>query len=261
MGLFRVGWTVFRALGSVLLVGLLIASLVVNGSLMVGGAVGRVAVAAFEAVTGFRSVITQTAEEVAELTAQVAAERRAVQQAKQALEAERRLTRQLKAEVAEARTRTVKFKGKEMPLKSAVTETTQSVTRRARNSAVREVGAIMGEALPGVGIAVIVGVTAAELSDLCDTIRDMKALQAAIDDATSLDPDVLTVCSMEVKSKEQIRADLEAAPNIAWTQAQIWVPALKDMYPSIAWQSYRGKLAHWLPSLWESTSPESSTGP
>lgn len=261
MGLFRVGWAVFRALGATLLAGLLVASLLVNGSLMVGGAVGSVAVAAFEALSGLRSPITQTAEEVAELTAEVAGltaevagltaevekERRAAQQAKLARDAERRSNRQLKVELEEARMRTVKFRGREVPLKSAVIETTKSVTGRARNSALREVGAMMGESLPVVGIAVIAAVTAAELHDLCDTIRDMKALQAAIDGETSLDPDAMTVCSMEVKSKEQITADLEAAPNIAWAEAQTWVPALKEMYPGIEWQSYRGALALWLP--------------
>lgn len=61
----------------------------------------------------------------------------------------------------------VDIRGKRVPVRQAVKETTEKAAKRIATATARNVLTMPGEALPFVGIAVVVGATAWEVSDAC----------------------------------------------------------------------------------------------
>ncbi|MFP7572474.1 hypothetical protein, partial [Marivita sp. S2033] len=228
-------------------VSVLLFSIAFNITAIFGGAIFTTVSGAFGALTGARTLVASHADEVADLNAEIFAERRvqrelrgdvadltgdlavahtanrqlrdqatelgeevtssrlALRQARSEitdltdnLAAERLARRQLREEIGEG---LVNFGGRRVALRQAVEETADKVSSRATKSATREIGTMAGEAIPYVGTAVIVGVTALEINDLCRTIQDMNALKRAFNRELEPSPEELTVCSMSVPSR------------------------------------------------------------
>jgi hypothetical protein len=59
-------------------------------------------------------------------------------------------------------------------------ETARKVSRRVQRGAARNISSVAAEAIPFVGIAVIVGALSLEVKDACDTAADMAGLEAAL---------------------------------------------------------------------------------
>jgi hypothetical protein len=125
--------------------------------------------------------------------------------------------------------RTVTYRGQKKRLAEAVADTTKRVSARTAKGAARNVGSIAGEAIPVAGIAVVVGVTAWELKDACDTMKDLRALELATDPKASEDPSVAEVCGLEVPTKEQAWEVVKASPRQAWERAKEYVPELPEL--------------------------------
>ena len=125
--------------------------------------------------------------------------------------------------------RTVTYRGQKKRLAAAVADTTKRVSTRTAKGAARNVGSIAGEAIPVAGIAVVVGVTAWELTDACDTMKDLRALELATDPTASEDPSVAEVCGLEVPSKEQVWEVVKASPGHAWEKAKGYVSDLPEL--------------------------------
>ncbi|HAZ95356.1 MAG TPA: hypothetical protein DCW94_06650 [Porticoccaceae bacterium] len=123
--------------------------------------------------------------------------------------------------------RVVKFKGKKMRVADAVGTTTQGIKRRALRTSTRSVSSIAVEAIPYAGIAAIVGVTAWEIKDLCDTVKDVEALNHA------LNPDHLvldnqdSVCSVTIPSKSEILAKAQNASEDLRTKVSLFLEGLQ----------------------------------
>ena len=99
----------------------------------------------------------------------------------------------------------VNFKGKKVTVAQAVGSTTSGVKRRAAKTAAKSVSAMAFEATPFIGTAAIVSVTAWELKDLCETAKDMDALNRALNPDETTDADQTSVCSIAVPTKEELR--------------------------------------------------------
>ena len=99
----------------------------------------------------------------------------------------------------------VNFKGQKVTVAQAVGSTTSGVKRRAAKTAAKSISAMAFEATPLIGTAVIVGVTMAELRDLCETAKDMDALNRALNPDETTDADQTSVCSIAVPTKEELR--------------------------------------------------------
>ncbi|MDA8682445.1 hypothetical protein N9M08_07910 [Porticoccaceae bacterium] len=99
----------------------------------------------------------------------------------------------------------VKFKGKKVTVAEAVGSTTRGIKRRAVKTATKSVGAMAFEAAPFVGPAIIVSVTAWELKDLCDTAKDMDALNKALNPDEVANTDEISVCAISVPSTEELK--------------------------------------------------------
>ena len=139
----------------------------------------------------------------------------------------------------------VPFKGKKVAINAAIDETADTIGKRAQKSATREITSMPGEALPYLGTAVIVGVTALEISDLCATLKDISALKRAFNPSFQQSEEELEVCSIKVPPKEEIVAAIKASPKKVWVAAKEVLPTvdeLKEMeMPDVDWSEVWGK--------------------
>ncbi|KJS45093.1 MAG: hypothetical protein VR71_03280 [Roseovarius sp. BRH_c41] len=230
---------------------LLVTSLALNIAMFIGGVLYNAASSAFHAATGLRTVAMQHADEVADLSGELSQERAAKRKAKSELTeatgdlaAERATTKKLRSELKEA-VPTVVFKGKRVAAKAAVATTAGRISRRAAATSTREIGSMAGEALPYLGIAVIVGATMLELKDICDTLKDMNELRKAFDPDAATSDEQHTVCAQRVPTRAELWVLVKSSPGEVWERTRNAVPALSEMknyeLPIVDW-----KLFPWL---------------
>lgn len=230
----------------VLIVVALALSITLNIALFVGGSIYKMASSAFGALSGIRTVAAQHADEVARLGSDLAQERAAKRQLRSelsdvagSLASERSVTRKLRSELTDPLSSSVIYRGQKVALRDAVDMTATRISRRAVVTSSREVGAMAGEAMPYIGVAVIVGVTALELKDLCDTLKDMSELKRSMSLESSIGEDENTVCSIEPPTRQELWETAKASPEEAWSAARDAVPTLQELkdieMPNIEW--------------------------
>ena len=142
---------------------------------------------------------------------------------------ERTTKRALKATMRNLSVGMVSFKGKKVAVQKAVEVTANKIGKRAQKSAARNVASMPGEAIPWLGTAVIVGVTALELHDLCATIKDMTELKRAFDPTLTSSEEELEVCAITVPPKDVILAAVKASPHKAWEKAKELTPSIEEI--------------------------------
>ena len=145
------------------------------------------------------------------------------------LAVERTTQRTLKSQIRDLAVGLVPFKGKKVAIKTAVEETANKIGKRSLKSAARNVSSMPGEAIPWLGTAVIVGVTALELYDLCATLKDMTELKRAFDPTLSSSEEELEVCAIKVPPKDVIFAAVKESPQKAWAQAKELTPSIEEI--------------------------------
>ena len=145
------------------------------------------------------------------------------------LAAERTTQRTLKSQIRDLAVGLIPFKGKKVAIKTAVEETANKIGKRSLKSATRNVSSMPGEAIPWLGTAVIVGVTALELYDLCATLKDMTELKRAFDPTLSSSEEELEVCAIKVPPKDVIFAAVKESPQKAWAQAKELTPSIEEI--------------------------------
>lgn len=260
-------------------------SLTLNIALLVGGSIYQIASSAFEAMSGIRTVAVQHADEVAQLGDNLAKERAASRNLKNelsdatgdlaterlatrklrgelaettgSLTAERLATQRLKKEIRDPLTRRVVYRGEKVALRDAVDRTANRISKRAVATSTREVGSMAGEAMPYIGVAVIVGVTALELNDLCATLKDMSELKRALLLEPTIDGDEKTVCAIKVPTKEELWETAKTSPGKAWSFAKDAVPTLQEIkdieLPSFEWEQAWSTTTSTSSNAWEAT--------
>jgi len=248
----RTLWSTLKSLKSFLLILFLVLSITLNGVLFMGGKVYSAASSIFDAVTGLRSVATQHASDIADISDDLMYERRVKRELKaevrgltEKLALERSAKRQLQAELSETAARRASLRVK----REAVDTITDRISRRTARSASRDVGSMVGEAIPYAGIAIIVGATTLELKDLCDTMKDMQELKEIFNPDAAPDENVTTVCAMKVPTKEEIWIMVKAAPGDAWEGVKAWMPELPE-FPEIDWSTVWDSIEDGPANLW-----------
>jgi len=63
-------------------------------------------------------------------------------------------------------------------------------------------------------------VTALELDDACDTMKDLHELELAFNPDADNDTDAVEVCGQRVPTKEEVIAELKQSPAKAWEAAK-----------------------------------------
>jgi hypothetical protein len=104
-------------------------------------------------------------------------------------------------------------------LGSAVKKTIRRISQRVAKATARSIGSIAAESIPYIGIGAIIGVTALELDDACDTMKDLHALDVAFNPEAANDADATEVCGQRVPTKEEVIAELKQSPGKAWEAA------------------------------------------
>jgi septal ring factor EnvC (AmiA/AmiB activator) len=234
---------------TVVLAVMLAGAMMLNVATVAIGSVATMMASAVEAVLGVTSVMTQQKEEAANLGRRVQQLEGDVKVAKADLDASSKKVRQLEGDVKVAKAdldastkrvmqlegeAKVTYRGQRKLLGEAVEDTTRRVANRTAAGATRNLAATFGEAVPVIGIGVVVAATVWELKDACDTMKDLQALEVALDPTKALADDVSEVCGLQVPTKEEIWAKVKASPGEAWQMAKDAMPELPEM-PTIDW--------------------------
>lgn len=122
--------------------------------------------------------------------------------------------------------RTVTYRGKKQRLADAFADTSRRISSRAVKSASRNAGSVVAEAIPVAGVAVILGVTAWDLKDSCETMKDLHELEAASNPEAELSEEVTEVCGMALPTKEEVWSAIKSSPQSVWDSARTKVPEL-----------------------------------
>jgi hypothetical protein len=81
----------------------------------------------------------------------------------------------------------------------------ERIAGRAVTGASRNLSSVAGQAIPFVGVTLILGLTASEIDDACDTLKDINRMSSALGDPP-LDPS--TVCGMQVPASADVLAQV-----------------------------------------------------
>ena len=144
----------------------------------------------------------------------------------------------------------VKYRGNIKPALSVIDDTTIRIFRRTAARATRDVGSLAAQSIPYIGIAALVGATAWDLKDSCDTVKDIQELKKAF--KLKLD-DENKVCGIKRPSVTEVWQSVKKSPSAAWKKAQEFLPDLPDF--SNTWSSIKNIMPN-LPSFspaWEKT--------
>ena len=95
-------------------------------------------------------------------------------------------------------------RNKQMKSQKIVRDISGKISGRTVKAAARNAGAVVAEAVPYAGIAVIVAVTTADLYDACETMKDMRALGEAVELGVPNDQNTSHVCGMTVPDAKTI---------------------------------------------------------
>lgn len=137
--------------------------------------------------------------------------------------------RALRGDLADTR---VTYRGKDQLAKNAVGDTSQRLAKRVTIASSRNVATVFAEALPVVGIGVIVGATAWELRDSCAMMKDLRELDVAFNPDNAIDGD--EVCGMDVPDRAQVWQSVRESPAEAWNRARGYLPELPDFSETYA---------------------------
>jgi len=116
-----------------------------------------------------------------------------------------------------------------VPEDEAIMDIARRISKRQAINAARNAGGAFGEAVPMLGVAAIVGLTAMEIKDACDTIRDSVAIRQVFDPEIEMSDEELTACGQVVPPKEELMATALASPQIAWDKLKEVAPSLDDL--------------------------------
>ncbi len=113
-----------------------------------------------------------------------------------------------------------------------IRHSTVSVAKRSRkrlvNSVARSVVTATGKALPYAGVAIVVGLTAWEIKDLCSTIRDLDEIRRAVGESKAETESEPIDCSRPDLAAKRAVAKMTSYSREAWEENKKYVPDLPD---------------------------------
>lgn len=237
-GLRRTAGFLLRTAGglwSLLMLLLMAGSLALSVAMTVVPAIFSAAAGVVESVTGVRSVASRQADDIARL------ERRADNLARELTDSRAAQSRMAR-ELADSR---VTYRGTRMAARDAVKDTATRVSRRTAFATSRNVASMAGEALPVIGVGVIVAATAWELTDACALMGEMRALDAAFNPDDPVTDD--EICGMKVPTRDELWAGIKSSPAAAWDSAAELYEGLPEVSVSAAY----GRTIGFLSGLWD----------
>lgn len=234
---------------SVLMMLLMAGSLALSVAMTMVPAVFSAVAGVVESVTGVRSLATRQADDLARL------ERRAASEAAARPTADNRAAR-LSGELADSRAAQarlarelrdspVTYRGQRLAAREAVKDTAERVARRTTFATSRNLASMAGEALPMIGVGVIVAATAWELSDACALMGEMRALDAAFNPNDPVTDD--EICGMKPPTRAELWASIKASPGAAWDTAR----GMYDSLPDVSFSGTYASTVAYLADRWD----------
>ena len=195
-----------------------------------------------------RSNLTQQTEELLDANAKLALEKKLNREVKTELAAttarltaERATTRTVRSNLAQKTAEIASLKNFRSKAMIATNNAAEKIAQRTKRAALRDVAAMPAEAIPFWGTAVIVTATTLELADMCLNLVDMTNLQKFFDPTYKASEDQLTVCSLEVPSKEEIVEAVKTSPSKVWCSAVTTMPTATELknleLPDVDWSN------------------------
>lgn len=99
---------------------------------------------------------------------------------------------------------------------AAVMTTSQRLAVRSLTNASRNVSSVFAETIPIVGTGIILAVTAWDVHDACETLKDINKLNSVFDHPQE---DEVKVCGMKVPTKQEVLAKARANANAVYQSA------------------------------------------
>lgn len=220
---------------SVLMMLLMAGSLALSVAMTMVPAVFSAVAGVVESVTGVRSLATRQADDLARL------ERRAARLSGELADsraAQDRLAREL-------RDSPVTYRGQRLAAREAVKDTAERVARRTTFATSRNLASMAGEALPMIGVGVIVAATAWELSDACALMGEMRELDAAFNPNDPVTDD--EICGMKPPTRAELWASIKASPGAAWDTAR----GMYDSLPEVSFSGTYASTVAYLAGRWD----------
>jgi hypothetical protein len=234
-------WNAVKTTRTIVWVVLLVLSLTLNVAVIAVDAVAEIAEEVFERISG-RST-TRAAEklllqqQVQRLGRTVAAQERTIaagaarlRRALMDIEIRDRQMASLSKDLVRTRlSAATDLDAERATARRLVRETSQRISRRIYLDAIRNVGSSIAEAVPWIGISVIAGVTALELKDACDSMRDLYELEAAFDPDAASDADATIVCGIEVPTADELWAAVKEKTSSSWDYVGGYIPEIPEL--------------------------------
>lgn len=209
----------FRTAGglwSVLMVFLMLASLMLSVAMTLLPGVLSAVASVVEGVTGRKSVVTEARAREAKLTDDVNRAHADLNAERTGRRREVQLLRQQITSLADDDM--VTYRGQRVAVKDAVRDTSERVSRRVKVAAGRNIASTAGEALPIVGVGVIVAATAWELNDACQLVKEMRELDSAFNPDNLIGED--EICGIKPPTREEVWHAIKSSPGAAWDSAK-----------------------------------------
>jgi len=142
---------------------------------------------------------------------------------------------------------TVNYKGQTKPVKKVVQETYERISKRVALDASRNIASLPAEAVPYLGISVIATITAWELYDACETMKDLHELNSALNPLSTVQ-NYQRVCSIKVPSSDEISQKIKYTTSETWEVAteKIRLMGNKTEYIIPTWQDIKVKYQEFL---------------
>ena len=85
-----------------------------------------------------------------------------------------------------------------------VKNVSQRIVKRTARNVTTNVSSVLGEAIPYLGVATVIAVTALDVKDGCDTVRDINEMSKSLE-IDSIDDTENSVCGMKVPTVNDIK--------------------------------------------------------
>jgi hypothetical protein len=137
----------------------------------------------------------------------------------------------------------VTYRGAKRSVREAVKDTSTRVSRRVATASARNVGSMAGEAMPVIGVGVIVAATAWELHDACEMIKDLHELDVAFNPEDAID--AREVCGMQAPTNAELWQTIRQSPGDAWKRVRGLYDNLPDVSFTGTYERMIGLACRW----------------
>ena len=127
----------------------------------------------------------------------------------------------------------------------------KKIAARSAKAAARNLTSLAGEAVPILGTTLVVGITAWDIYDLCETMKDMNQINSAL--GIPLE-DKQVVCGMKMPTKDQVMSDMKTNWQSAYRVAaasinQVGNEMVAPTPPSISWNEMKSSICPVIGSI------------